>query len=209
MFIDFHTHKTYIDHTKFVRSLMIDELPEPPEYFFTIGLHPWFASQYNIKQALWIIELFCKSNNCIAIGEIGLDKTKQNFDIQEKNFIAQLDLAQSLNKPVVIHSVRTYDKILSLRKKYKLTPWAIHGFNGNKNTALQLISKDIFLSFGHNLLHPSQKLLQAFVSTPTNKIFLETDIQKIHIKNIYSQAQAILNQDIEQQIQKNFQLFIA
>ncbi len=207
MLIDFHTHKSYNDKTLFVRSYMINETPKIPNHLFTIGLHPWFASNLDIQYALSTIETFCKSKNCIAIGEIGLDKTRNNFDAQLKTFLEQLELAQSISKPVVIHTVHSYELILAFRKQYKLTPWAIHGFNGNKTTALQLVKKDIFLSFGYNILKPSQKVYQAFISTPIDKIFLETDTREIHIKDIYDKAQKYMNKSLEQQTQLNFSTF--
>ncbi len=206
MLIDFHTHKTYSDNTTFVRSFMIDQTPDENR-FFTIGLHPWQVADFNLDKALKIIENFCTHDNCIAIGEIGLDKTRKFFDLQYKAFIAQVLLAEKLNKPVVIHAVRSYNEILSLRKKYTKTLWAIHGFIGNKQTAFQLIDKNIYLSFGKALLNPSPKLQQAFKAVPYDKIFLETDVWKGHIEQIYAAAENMINYDFESQITLNFAKF--
>ncbi len=206
MLIDFHTHKTYTDNTVFVRSYMIGQSPDL-DHFFTIGLHPWQINDFNIDNALKIIENFCTQPNCLAIGEIGLDKTRQNFDLQYQNFIAQILLAEKINKPVVIHAVRSYNEILTLRKKYNKTMWAIHGFTGNKQTAFQLIDKNIYLSFGKKLVNPPAKLEQAFKSVPYDKIFLETDVYQGHVKEIYAAARNLAAFNFEPQILKNFEQF--
>ncbi len=206
MLIDFHTHKNYTDSTIFIRSYMIGQTPDI-NHFFTIGLHPWQVQDFDIHEALKIIENLCTQPNCLAIGEIGLDKARQNFDLQYKTFIAQILLAEKIRKPIVIHAVRTYNEIIALRKKYSKTPWAIHGFIGNKQTAFQLIDKNIYLSFGKKLINPPAKLEQAFIAVPYDKIFFETDTWQAHVRQIYIAAGKLAGFDFKTQIQKNFEQF--
>ncbi len=206
MLIDFHTHKTYSDGTLFVRSFCADKQPPVNDYYFSIGIHPWQVHECDLNKALVKIKDLCLHKNCIAVGEIGLDKLKPAYELQLQVFERQIKLALELNKPIIIHSIRAFDDILRLRKKYPAGQWVIHGFNGNYALADQLISKNIYLSIGAHLLNPSTKIAKTFPGLPADKLFLETDTAKIHISKLYEHAATFFD-DLERQIIKNFSTF--
>ena len=206
--LDFHTHKTYNDGTLFVKSLCTDETPADDLQYFTIGIHPWSVAKCDIDKALEKIKTLCRDSHCLAIGEIGLDKLKPHFDLQLSVFELQIKLARELDKPIVIHAIRSYNEILQLRKKYPDGAWAIHGFNGSTETARQLADKNIFLSIGALLLKPGTKIAKTFPHLPPERIFLETDTAAIHIRELYDVAKQHFH-GIEQQILRNFSIFAA
>ena len=204
-FIDFHTHKAYNDkNILFVRSLLLKDQGLVKDYF-TIGCHPWYIDSYVVYGSS--LRKYCQMDNCLAIGEIGLDRSKGNLSEQERVFKAQLDLAKEFKKTVVIHCVRAYDLLLKYRKLYPSQIWIVHGFNGTLELARQLIEKQILLSIGPALLNTKSKISKTFAHLPLDYIFLETDDTDFHIKDIYfaaAEAKKIPVQELEKIIRQNF-----
>ena len=214
--IDFHTHKNYNKKVKNiipVRTYLIEDYANnqiDTNLYFTIGLHPWEVLEFDINFAEQIIIKLCKHHNCLAIGEIGLDKLKPNFDLQTKLFKHQIQLAISLNKPIILHIVKAYNELLTILNLQKITlPIAIHGFSGSPELAKQLTSRKIYLSFGKNLFR-SKKTQNALVFTDLDFVFLETDVFDYDIKEIYNFAAKLLNIQIDElakRISANFRKF--
>ena len=76
-----------------------------PKVACTLGIHPHDANKYTSE----IEEFICKNAidiEVVAIGEIGLDYYYEHSprDIQKKVFEAQLNIAESLDLPVQIHT---------------------------------------------------------------------------------------------------------
>ncbi len=75
-----------------------------PELSFAVGLHPLDAHKWTSLTAAEILSLARTDPRVVAIGEIGLDFYKaENVAQQKEVFTAQLELAQKLKKPVIIH----------------------------------------------------------------------------------------------------------
>ena len=70
-----------------------------PSFVPTVGLHPWEAGRHGLEELVPFWE------RCAAIGEIGLDSMWCDVPAarQEEVFCRQLDLAQRLQKPVILH----------------------------------------------------------------------------------------------------------
>ena len=110
-------------------SLFSLELSKKYEYIYSIcGISPNDVPQS--EQELWksideIIQIVKEKNSkkLVAIGEIGLDYywNKENSDLQKQAFIKQIELANEMNLPIVIHSrdasVDTIDIIRNHRVK--------------------------------------------------------------------------------------------
>ncbi len=117
--------------------------------YFTAGVHPWNAD----KPADWTkLSEMLRSPFCVGIGECGLDLRRgPALDVQEAVLRPQLDMAQTLGLPVVLHVVGATDRVLALRKEYgREVPWIIHGFRGKAATARQLVGAGIHVSLGKN-----------------------------------------------------------
>ncbi len=153
-----------------------------------------------------VLEQYSINKNVLAIGECGLDKICNiNFVLQQKAFAAQIGLANTINKPLIIHCVKAYEEVEQLlQQNNNKVPVIFHGFNKNKILAQQLISKGFYLSFGKALLLPA---MQELIKTlPMGKIFFETDDAAINIEEVYVLAAQALQIDINSlslQIKKN------
>ena len=141
-----------------------------------LGIHPWFVSALS---ASWKTELESMLVNSRAgIGEIGLDKTRADFSRQARVFREQLQLAARLRRPVAVHCVRAWGRLLEILADF--TPFnfqiMIHGFGGSREIMRELVKMGTFISFSPMLAHPDrEKLRQVFIQTPLSHILLETD----------------------------------
>ena len=147
-----------------------------------IGLHPLFI-QHHKEEHLQDLDLYLSNHKVVAIGEIGLDF----FDVKDKHasnegkqsffFEEQLKLAKKYELPVILHSRKSHDQILSLLKIHKIQSGGIaHAFNGSIQQAQQYISLGFKLGFGGMLtFERSTKLRTLAKQLPLESIVLETD----------------------------------
>ena len=134
---------------------------------------------------------FSDSQILIAIGECGLDRAcDSDFELQREVFIKQIELSEQYHKPLIIHAVRSYPDIISIRKETKSNqPWIIHGFNGNEHSAEQLLRHDgIYLSLGDVLFKNEKRAERLLDIIPSDRLFLETDVAERSIVEVYEKA---------------------
>lgn len=212
-FLDFHTH--YLDRldnsniTEIV-SLHFDDMKD--HHYFTIGFHPWKTLQKisNEEKQIFIEKL--NKDQCLAMGEMGLDNLKgPDMSLQMDILRSQLEIAQELDLPVIIHCVKAYDQLLQIKKEFPLIKnWCIHGYARHAILANQLIKQGFYISL-MPVTTINDKYIKLLQSIPLDKLFLETDsMPNIQIENIYLQASKILGVSIDglkQQIHNNANIF--
>ena len=114
---------------------MISTVKRYPENFFLMaGLHPVYVKE-NFIEELDIVKENLRNHNCVAIGEIGLDKywDVSFFKQQKIAFQSQIDIAIEEDLPIVIHCREAFDdiyEILIIYKSKKLRG-ILHCFTGN------------------------------------------------------------------------------
>lgn len=119
-----------------------------------------------------------------------------------------IKLSEEINKPMIIHSVRSSSDIISERKKSKaMMPWIIHGFNGSLQTAQQLIDHEMYISLGEILYRNAGKATDLLNSLPFDRIFFETDTAERSIADVYKTAAALSGSEIEDLEIKIFENF--
>jgi TatD DNase family protein len=205
MFIDFHTHKKENRNPAIINAMEgFDDLDK--DQFYSVGIHPSRANDLNEEDQLKKLAKVMHDSNVLAIGECGLD-TLCGIDthVQKSIFIKQIELANEVNKPLVIHCVRAHDELIYLLQKYKCkVPVMIHGFNNSYATAEKYIKLGFFLSFGTSIFNTRSK--DVFRQIPIEQVLLETDDSNLNIEDIYNQAALILEMSLIElmtQIQKN------
>lgn len=213
MYIDIHVHNEYYQEgAVLLRNIFPEKIHEVsrPGYY-SIGLHPWYVEKDLLDEIINKLEGMAKNQNVLAIGEIGLDtKVDVPVELQLKAFKMQLFIAEKVKKPVIIHCVKAYNELLSLRKRSDQDiPWIFHWYNSGIEMAKDLISKNCYLSFGISLFKNESKAFKAFKDLPSDRIFFETDDVGIKIAQVYERAALILNisvEDLKKQILKNFKV---
>jgi TatD DNase family protein len=197
--IDFHTHQFKSESFIQILNIFSQDLPIPEnEIFYSTGLHPWHLGIVNAEESMSLIEHTAVQKNMLVVGECGLDRSiATDFTTQEYYFRKQIGIAERHSKPLVIHCVRAFPELMKLKKETRsLVPWIIHGFQGNRQTALQLISHHFYFSVGEPLLTNDRKK-EILAYLPLDRLFLETDDSITPISKIYALASEILNIDKE------------
>ena len=163
-----------------------------PSYCYAgLGFHPQDVKE-DWQEQWAIIEKAIRDNRdtLVAIGEIGLDYYWDTTykDAQQEVFRHQLDLAQELNLPVMIHNREaTEDTLHILRSQIEdckfLNPLrgVIHCFNGSHEVAKQILDMGFYLGIGGVLTFKNCKLSdtlagnERFEPVPLDRLVLETD----------------------------------
>ena len=199
-FIDIHTHIPKADD-KILQIVNINlETLCPQESYCSYGIHPWALDKvdFQIEKAFALLEERVQLPNVIALGEAGLDKMhKESFEKQMELFERQIELSEVLQKPMILHDVKSHNEILALRKKHKAKqPWILHGFNGTEQDIQQLTGHGLYLSVGESLLYSERKIYNSFKFIDLDFLFLETDMSEVGIETIYEQAAKLLDIDV-------------
>lgn len=163
MITDSHTHSHRPD-------AIVSRSPEsqPHEGFlYSVGIHPWDADSSNLP----LLEEEAALPSTIAIGESGIDLLRgPEVEQQEKLFIKHIELSERLKKPLIVHCVRAFDRLLSLRRKlHPKQPWIIHGFNRKPQLAAELVKAGCYISFGP-VFNPASAR-----AVPSDRLLIETD----------------------------------
>ena len=174
------------------------------ENYFSIGIHPWDA---DLQVSMLELEKIIQEQNCLAIGECGLDKVIEiDLEFQKKVFISQLELAVKYQKPVIIHCVKAFDELIEICSSFhSKIPLVIHGFNKSEQLLQQLINKGFYISLHSSIF---DKTDYNFLNIPIDKIFLETDDnESLLIEDVYQKAATcfqIKEDDLKEKIYTNF-----
>ena len=211
-YIDIHTHDPRpVPGVFAVENIMAHENQDPAAIsapVFTAGIHPWYIDANNSGTLLAYIRGIASSPDLIAFGEAGFDKLRgPSHEIQLAVFAEQVKISGEFGKPLVIHCVKAWNELQEAHRNLKPeTPWLVHGFRGKKELALQLINRDMYISFWFDfVIRPeSSGLLK---SLPPERIFLETDGADADIRDIYSKVSADLGLSVDKlkdQISSNY-----
>lgn len=210
--LDIHTHHfTNTQQSKHLLNVFAQEASSklaviknlPFEQKISIGLHPWHLAAelqtQNVEKTLQVLAALVQEPQVFAVGETGLDKLiETDFATQEAVFLQHILLSESCQKPLIVHCVKSYDKIAALRKLHKpKQKWILHGFNAHENIAKNLIDLGCMLSFGHLLLDERTKASRFFAKIHLDFCFLETDNSQIPLLDIYTKAAKLKNIDLE------------
>lgn len=200
-YLDFHTHKLRRQNDSHITEIVSIHLGnEIPHNLYTIGKHPWFTNSQLSDKEKRELKTHLQNENCLALGEVGLDRLKgASLDIQKDILRSQLDIANELNKPVIIHCVRAFDQLLQVKKEFStLKKWCIHGYARHAKLAEQLINQGFYLSL-MPVINPSESYIELLRSLPIEKLFLETDsMPNITIEQLYLQASKIIDISVDE-----------
>ena len=203
-YIDMHTHHfSNRNDVISIRSIDVNEYLQNPELInqsFSIGLHPWYLTNENVANNLSILETLIDQENLLAIGECGLDKMIDvDYAFQKEVFKKHIQLSEKYSKPIIIHQVKSHDELLKIKREMNPTqPWIFHGTRLKWSIANELLNAGMYLSFGQHLLKKEEHLVDTFLQTPNDKIFLESDNSDMAIDHIFAAAADIKSLSVEE-----------
>ena len=155
------------------------ELANKYDYIYAaVGSHPDAADEVNDAVIAEYREL-CKLNPKIkAIGEIGLDYHYEDIprQLQQKAFIAQLELAKELDLPVIVHERDAHEDGMGIIKSFPTVKGVFHCYSGSAEMARQLVDLGWYIGFtGVLTFKNARRAVETAESIPLERIVLETD----------------------------------
>ena len=211
LFVNIHGHRQANNIQEWVmRSLMASDYPpDDIEYgYYSVGFHPYNVGKVDERDTLNKVRLSTESPNVFAIGEIGLDKSiEAPLELQQSIFETQVDIAEMVDLPVILHVVRAFNEMIEFMKVHKPSvPMIIHGYNGSREMADELVKAGFMISFGEVITGEHSKIIEALLAVPVEKMFLETDEGDMDIREVYqmaAEAKGISRDQLRTQIFEN------
>jgi TatD DNase family protein len=156
-------------------AVLADTFPGVVPFF---GLHPWYIAERGPSWEERLAALL--QSRPSGLGEIGLDALKSGVDpVEAENLLRrQLGLARALGRPVVIHGVRAWGRILQiLREEGGHAPGAIlHSYGGGPELVAPLVAVGCWFSFSGMVTRPgASRMREAAVVVPAQRLLIETD----------------------------------
>ena len=156
------------------------ELADSYDFIYaSIGIHPHDAKDVN-ENTYTVLKSLANNKKVLAFGEIGLDfcRNLSPKGIQIKRFREQINLANELKLPVIIHNRDAHKETLEILKEEgaKNLGGIIHCFSGNYSMAKSCIDMGFYISIPGTITFPKAVELQEIVKKlPLSKIMIETD----------------------------------
>jgi TatD DNase family protein len=148
-----------------------------PNVRCAIGVHPNYTHEADPNDLPRLREL--QSDPCVvALGEMGLDYFHRyaSRERQLQFFEPQLQLAQELNRPVVIHSREATDDTLAVMRGFPDVRAVFHCFTGTPDEARKILDAGYLLGFTGAITFKKNDLLREAVAlTPMDRMLVETD----------------------------------
>lgn len=149
----------------------------PTQLVPMIGIHPWFCSR-QWKEDFQTLEETVQKVPDLGIGETGLDFQERftNRAEQEASFAAHLELARELNRPVAVHCVQAWGRLIEILREFPAPKKILHAFGGSPELIPELVELNCRFSFCGNVTNPNAKRVRASaVAVPDDRLLIETD----------------------------------
>jgi TatD DNase family protein len=147
------------------------------------GVHPWYVQGLPDGWEEQLVSLL-DAHPVAAVGEIGLDGLRDEVpaELQGEVFLRQLDIAEALHRPVILHGARAWGRLTEQIKPYarRLPGVVVHGFSGSAEILKQLLNLGVYVSFAGSVCNPKAvKVRAAARDIPDSQMLIETDTPDI------------------------------
>lgn len=145
--------------------------------FVAVGFHPSEAEKLSFDNFI-ALEKMAENSKVVAIGEIGLDffKNQNSQKIQIEVFEKQLELAQKLDLPVIIHSREADAEIFEVLEKFPKIRGVFHCFGGDWSFAEKVLVKGFLIGLTGIVTFPNAvNVREVAEKIPLEKLLIETD----------------------------------
>jgi TatD DNase family protein len=124
--------------------------------------------------------------------------------MQEKVFLAQIELSERLELPIIIHCVKAWNVLRVIRRRRSpAQPWIYHGFT-KARIVQEVLDEGMLISIG-SAVQNNILLQEAVKMIPIDRLLLETDESMSPISEIYQKVSELKNiplPDLEKEIEK-------
>jgi TatD DNase family protein len=165
--------------TTSVQALALTER-YPGRLFATAGIHPHHATTVD-DHGIAALSNLAASNSVVAVGECGLDffRDFSPHDAQRSAFVALLELASNVGKPVFLHQRDAHAEFVRL-----LAPWrprlpggVAHCFTGGPDELRDYLELDLYIGVTGWVCDERRgdSLRAALPNIPLDRLLIETD----------------------------------
>lgn len=146
------------------------------EVYATAGIHPHDVEDAPENYLDQLADMLIHPK-VIAVGEIGLDyfRNYSNHSIQKRMFREQINLAMTLDLPIVFHNRASDEDVLNILRESGFNKGVAHCFSSDVKTAQAFVEMGFYISFAGNLTYKNSGLSDVAREIPLNRIMLETD----------------------------------
>ncbi|OPJ55066.1 TatD family hydrolase [Alkalithermobacter paradoxus] len=161
-------------------SLRSIELSKKYDFIYaSVGVHPHDAKDIN-EDTINLLRELSKNEKVVAIGEIGLDYYYDNSprDIQKKWFKRQIELANELKLPIIVHDRDAHKDTMDIIKNTKSEDigCVLHCYSGSADLAKEYVKMGCFISIaGPATFKNNVKTTQVIKEIPLEYLLIETD----------------------------------
>lgn len=185
-----------------------------------IGVHPWHVHEFPLERTIRKLEELLTENPGAIVGEVGLDgcqKRRETLDAQKTWLKRQLNAAQRLGRPAILHLVRCVNDALPILEDFKEVRTLAHGFHGTPQETRQLLKlPKIFFSLGFDAECPGKNFLKTLKCIPQDRLLVDSDApfrghDTTEIPRLVNRLAELREEDpreLEAAIQRNFKRFL-
>ena len=162
--------------------LAINQAKKHENMYTALGIHPGDSRHIEKTPEEAILEIremiLNGENKCVALGEIGLDYHYPDTDKEKqmRYFELQMQLAEDLDIPVVIHDRDSHEDVMSVIRRYPKVKGVLHSFSGSAEMAKELVKLGYMISFsGTVTFKNARRPKEACAAIPKESIMIETD----------------------------------
>jgi TatD DNase family protein len=145
--------------------------------YAAVGWHPHDADDFSDDD--WEeLKALVSQKGVVAIGETGLDFYKEysSREAQRELFKRHIELALEFDLPIILHVRKAFGEVFKILEEHKdLRRGVFHCFSGGIEEAKKAVSMGFYISFSGSLTYSTKKLPKALLSTPLDRILVETD----------------------------------
>ena len=149
-----------------------------PFVYAAVGVHPSDCEGFS-QNTLDGLRTLAARPKVRAVGEIGLDyywKDNPPREFQREVFHAQLELAEELQLPVIIHDREAHQDCLEVVRAHPKVTGVYHCYSGSLEDAKTLVRLGWMLSFtGVVTYKNARRSLEVIDWLPMDRIMIETD----------------------------------
>jgi TatD DNase family protein len=141
-----------------------------------IGFHP-HDSKDAPRSYLKTIEQLARHEKVVAVGEIGLDyyRDLSPRDVQRRVFIEQIELAEELNLPVVIHCRNAMDECLPIVEEQGYYRGVFHSVAADFTQATRIADLGLYLGINGTITYNGKRTKSWIGEVPQDLLLAETD----------------------------------
>jgi len=151
------------------------------QIYTTAGISPNDVEDIkeNVDNSIFQIQEIAKNKKVVAIGEIGLDYywNKENKELQKEVFIKQIELANKLDLPIVIHTRDAFIDTIEILKQNNVNKKGIfHCCPLNQELVKEAVKLGYYISLSGVITFKNAKNVEEILNLiPEDKLLIETD----------------------------------